>query len=210
MDYSSYKKIEFRRRVFAWAPTIFMFDPLSGTELGYIRMKLFKIKDDIRLYADETKSREIIRIKARSFISTKMCFDVFGSNSETLLFSLQHRGLRSFFKRDYWNILDKSGNIIGAIKETSGALAMARRWSLIIPYIGPALELALAFTPQTFDFLSLSDPNNPIKQGNIVHKKNPFIVKLDTDYSAAPNPFEPKLYIAGSALLSILDASKRR
>src|SRR5439155_21411736 len=42
----------------------------AGPPIAYVRQKKLAIKEDIRFYADEGETRELFRIKARSFIDT--------------------------------------------------------------------------------------------------------------------------------------------
>jgi hypothetical protein len=210
LDYSQYKQIEFRRRFFQlFGATITLYTGASDKAIGCIKWKALRLKKDIRLFSDTTMQQEVMRVTARNLAGINLTYDAVDSTSGQSLFSLSHRGIRSAFKRDYWDIYDPRGNAFGAIKETSGTLAVARRWIILVPYIGIYLEAALAFTPQTFDILSTTNPTGPLLAARLVHRKNPFIVKMGLDNSVAQATMDARVGIAAAALLSVLDASKR-
>jgi hypothetical protein len=210
MDYSQYKQIEFRRKYFAFfSPLITVYAGTSQSVIGFIKMKGFRLRNDIRLYSDTSMQQEIVLIKARSIAALNMSYDITNSQTNQLLFTLQHHGLRSVLKRDKWDLFDAQGNAIGGINETSGALAIARRWLFLVPYIGPTLELLLEFTPQTFDITSISNATGTTLSGKIVHKRNPILVRMSLDTSMAPADYNPLVGISATALLSVLDAAKR-
>lgn len=110
MDYSQYKQIEFRRKFWKlFGAQINVVDPTSQQQLGLIRMKAWKLKEDIRLYRDDSQTEEIMRIGARSVIDFGATYDVFDSPTNQQLLSARRKGLRSTFVRDHWLLLDTGG-----------------------------------------------------------------------------------------------------
>jgi hypothetical protein len=208
MDYSQHKQIEFRRRFWTIVGAkITLIDPASNTSIGFIKMKAWKLKEDIRLYRDESMQAEVFRIHARSIIDFGATYDVVDSKTNQPLFAWKRKGLKSAFVRDHWDLLDNQGNIIGAIQETSKGLAVARRWMGVIPFIGEFLDLAFAFVPQSYE-ISLNQPTGPAVVGKVLHRKNPFIVKMALDTSMAATPPNPLVTLSATSLLSIMDAVK--
>lgn len=67
-----------KRQVFALAGTFRVFDP-SGRLLLFSQQKMFKLREDIRVFADEAKTREVLAIKARQIIDFSAAFDVIDS-----------------------------------------------------------------------------------------------------------------------------------
>jgi hypothetical protein len=204
MDYSQHKILEFRRKFLVLVGAqINVADPQDDKTIGFIRMKAWKLKEDVRLYTDESQSQEVFRIHARNVIDFGGTYDVFDSNSNQQLFTLRRKGLKSSFVRDHWDILDNSGNAIGDVQETSKGLAFVRRWLEIIPVVGPFIDLALAFAPQTYSITI-----NGKQVAGITHRKNPFIVKMSLDRSMDQGNTDPRISMAATSLLSIIDASK--
>jgi hypothetical protein len=134
-----------RRKIFALAPTFEMFD-LQGTPLLYCQEKLFRIKDDIRVYQDSSKSVELLRIKQRNIMDWAGVFDVIDPATGQRLGALRRKGWRSFL-RDEWHILDAYDQQVGVILETGPA--WLRRIFRFLPY-SFALSLA-GQTAGTFD-----------------------------------------------------------
>lgn len=203
MDYTQFKTLEFRRKFWVLVGAkIYVTDPTSEQQVGFINMKAWKLKEDIRLYSDESMTREVLHIHARNVIDFGATYDVFESNTDNPLFSLRRKGLKSTFVRDHWDLSDAQGNVFGAIQETSGALALARRWVGVIPFIGDFIDLALAFAKQTY---VITHDNKAV--ATIVHHKNPLVVKMSLDTSMSDGS-DPRISIAATALLSVIDAAK--
>ena len=107
----------------------------DGQQVGFCNQKAFKLKEDIRLYTDETKSKELLSIKARSVIDFGATYDVYDDNS-LLLGSARRKGLKSMI-RDEWLIFDDQGQELAKLQEDGGGLAFARRILPLISYIAP-------------------------------------------------------------------------
>lgn len=209
MDYSQYKQFEFRRKFWKlFGAQINIFDPLSQQQIGFIKMKAFKLKEDIRIYRDPGMQQELLRIQARNVIDFGATYDVIDSTSSQTLFSYRRKGLRSTFVRDHWLLLDPAGNQVGEIQETSSQLAIMRRWFGIIPYVGDLIELIFAFVPQTYSFYQNDQTGQPKVGATVVHRKNPFIVKMGVDMTNPEINMDHRVVFAGSALLAINDAAK--
>ena len=204
MDYSQYKQLEFRRKFWKiFGATIHMTDAGGARELGRIEMKALRLKSDITLYADNAQQYPIFNIKARQVIALNYIFDVFDPQTNQAIFALERKGLKSAFVRDHWLLLDTAGNQFGEIIETSSSLAIFRRW---LSAISDAIALIFAFVPETYTIQTTT--GQPQLIGSVVHKKNPFIVKMSLDTSQAQSVVDPRIAIASCALLCIRDASK--
>lgn len=204
MDYTQYKQLEFRRKFWKlFGATIRMTDVSGSQELGVIQMKAFRLKSDITLYADSSRQRPLLHIKARQVVAFNYVFDVTDAQTNQPLFSLQRKGIKSAFVRDHWLLLDTAGNQFGEIVETSSTLALVRRW---IGMLNDYIALIFAFVPETYVIRTTGAQQQLI--GNIVHRKNPFIVKMGLDTSQAQIAVDPRVGVASCILLSIRDASK--
>lgn len=144
----------------------------------------------------------VLRIAARQIIDFGAIYDLFDSAQNVQFFALRREGLKLTFVRDSWEIKDVAGQVIGTVRETSGILALARRWLEILPF-GEFIGLLFSFVPQSYT-ISLGDT----VVGTIVHRKNPFIVKMHLDTSTALPNADPRLPLSVAALLSVVDAAK--
>lgn len=205
MDFSQYKQLEFRRKFWRiLGAAIYIKDPNTEQTVGYIEMKAWKLREDIRVFSDDTKSQELLRIHARNIIDFGATYDVYDGATGQALFYFRRQGLKSAFVRDHWNIFTTTDQPYASVEETSSGLALARRWISIIPYAGEIADLVLGFIPQTYQIHDSA--------GNVAaflaHRKNPFIVKFGLDTAMAQTSVDSRLPIAAVALLSTIDANK--
>lgn len=135
----------------------------AGNEIGFSKQKAFKLKEDIRVYRDESMQQEFLTIHARSIIDFGAAYDVLEPKSGRRLGVLKRAGLASLF-RDKWLILDENENQVGAIEEDSMFLSLIRR----------VHDFAATLIPQGF---SLKDSNGTVYAEYRTHM-NPFVHKL--------------------------------
>jgi uncharacterized protein YxjI len=119
-----------KKKILAIAPTFEIFDQ-QGTPLVFCQEKLFKIKDDIRIYSDASKKVELLRIGQRNFVDWAGVFDVTDPATGQRLGVFRRKGWRSF-ARDEWQIMDGNDQPIGKILETGSAFL--RRVFKFLPY----------------------------------------------------------------------------
>ncbi len=101
--------------------------------VGYVRQKRLALKEDIRVYADESESEELFRIKARSVVDVAGRYDVVAADG-TRLGVLARRFGRSLL-RSTWAILDEREQEVGSAEERSVVVALVRRFTdLPLPY----------------------------------------------------------------------------
>ena len=153
-----------RAKVFDISPKFFFYD-LQGQKIGFLKQKLFKLKEDIRLYGDETMAQELLTIKASKILDISTVYDVTDSSSQQKVGALKRRGMKSIL-RDEWMILDASDLEIGRIREDSAALALVRRFLTNI-------------IPQKYQFEAGGQLVGTARQ-----RWNPFVLKMDVDVSA--------------------------
>ena len=119
-----------RKKILAIAPTFEIFD-LQGTPLVFCQEKLFKIKDDIRIYSDSSKKVELLRIKQRNIMDWAGLFDVFDPATNAKIGAFRRKGWRSW-ARDEWHMLGADDQQVGTILETGNTLM--RRIFKFLPY----------------------------------------------------------------------------
>ena len=99
----------------------------SGNVLGFCKQKLLKLKEDIRVYSDESLSNELFSIKQEQIVDMWGKFGVFDSASDMRIGYFQRRFF-SEFGRDAWEIFDNNDQLIGRIIEKSLGRALARKY----------------------------------------------------------------------------------
>lgn len=153
-----------RKKVFAFLGQQFhIYDP-AGNLAFYTKQKAFKLKEDIRVFSDESMTTEILWIQARGVLDFGMTYDIYDQLAREKVGALRRKGLKSIL-RDEWHILDVNDQQIGTILEDSMGMAMLRRFlSNLIP--------------QTFHGDIQGRPVMEFKQ-----RFNPFVAKIDIDFS---------------------------
>lgn len=153
--------------------------------------KAFKLKEDIPFFADENKTQEIFRIRARNIIDIAATYDISDPNGNRIG-SLRRKGLASTFVRDEWVILNASEQEIGLIQEDSNILGVLRRY----------VDFVALFVPQKFSILMGGN-----EVGTMQQNKNPFTVKLTATISQqAVSQLGSILTYAIPSMLAIIEA----
>ena len=117
-----------KRQVFALAGKFRFYDPMENLVM-FSEQKMFKLREDIRVYSDENKTEEVLSIKARQIIDFSAAYDVVDTAMNQKVGTLRRKGWSSIL-RDEWQILDANDNQIGVLFEDSMGLAMLRRFLL--------------------------------------------------------------------------------
>lgn len=110
-------------------------DP-RGQVVGFCKQKAFKLKEDLRIYTDESMSTELVSIKARNIIDLGATYDVTLPSGQ-VIGSLRRKGLASTFLRDSWLIFNTTGKQIAYLEEESGLLSVLRRYVEFIAFLSP-------------------------------------------------------------------------
>ena len=179
-----------RRKVLKLLGAAFHIYDADDNVVGYSKMKAFKLKEDIRVYRDESMDEEWLKIAARSVIDFGASYDVVDSKTGGNLGALRRKGLKSMF-RDSWEVLDADGNVAGKVEEDSALLAFIRR----APYVS---DLSFMF-PQGFTLKDAAGAHVADYKTNF----NPFVHKLKVTVTGgtALHPFVP--LAAGILLVAI-------
>ena len=161
----------------------------------FAKLKAFKLKEDIRIYADTNKQTELLRIQARSVIDFGTTYDIIDSSEDVKLGALRRKGLKSLF-RDSWIILDTNDEEIGTLKEDGGALALLRRFG----------GFGNLIMPQTFNAEVNGQPVASFRQ-----RRNPFIAKLDLDFSMDYQQLlDRRMGIAAALLIGAIEGQQKK
>src|SRR3954451_14818176 len=87
-----------RRKVLTLFSPEFHFYDMQGTVIGFLKQKAFKLREDIRLYTDESKTKELLHIQARKIIDFSSAYDVVDSATQQKVGALKRCGLKSILK----------------------------------------------------------------------------------------------------------------
>jgi hypothetical protein len=186
--------IEFtiRRKVFKIFGGAFHIYNADGSLFGYSRQKAFKLKEDIRVYTDESMQTERLRIAARQIIDFSAAYDVYASDTNQKLGAFKRKGWASLIK-DSWVVMDANDQPIGQIEEDGMALALLRR----VVNLG-------TFLPQSFH---LSDSNQQTLAKFRTHF-NPFIHRLTVTMLPGCS-LSPQLVLSAGILLVAIEGRQK-
>ena len=116
-----------RRKVFTLLGAKFHVFNEDGQLIGFSQQKAFRLKEDLRIFSDESKSKEVMSIVARNVIDFSAAYDVRDSTSGTKLGALRRKGFSSLV-RDEWQVLDPEDRHVASILEDSASMALVRRF----------------------------------------------------------------------------------
>jgi uncharacterized protein YxjI len=186
----SYSQYLLKRQVFALAGKFRVYEP-GGKLVLFSEQKMFKIREDIRVYSDEGKTQEVLMIKARQIIDFSAAYDVVDSATGQKVGALRRKGLASIL-RDEWEVLDVGDNVVGKLFEDSMGLALLRRFlSNLIP--------------QNYDITFGTNRVADLKQ-----PFNPFAYQLNIDFSMDINKvLDRRLGIAAGILLAAVEGRQQ-
>lgn len=124
-----------------------------GELLAYCEQKRFALKEDLRFFEDETRTREVLRIKARRAIDIGGRYDV-TDPAGNVIGALERLAKRSLI-RTTWAILGPDGAELAVAQERSVAVAVIRRVQNVlqlIPIIGGIVALVTDLIPIPYQF----------------------------------------------------------
>ena len=98
----------------------------EGHSLGYTKQKLIRIKEDIRIYSDDSMSAEVFRIKQEQIVDMWGTFAIIDSATDICVGKLQRRAMSQIGKDEYL-LLDPNGQQVGRVAESTGR-GLARKY----------------------------------------------------------------------------------
>ena len=186
-QYSSYL---LKRQAIALTGRFRFYDPM-GNLVMFSEQKMFKLREDSRVYSDENKTQEVLSIKARQIVDFSAAYDVVDSASNQKIGALRRKGWRSLL-RDEWEVLDANDNVIGMLFEDSVGLALLRRF------------LLGSWLPQNYD-VTLGET----RIADLKQNFNLFRYELNLDFSMDPTQrLDRRLGIAAGLLLAVVEGKQ--
>ena len=170
-----------RRQVFKLFGAAFHVYDGNGQMVGYSKQKAFKLKEDIRVYSDESMSTELLSIQARQIIDFSAAYDVVDVSTGERVGAARRKGWTSI-ARDSWELLDSTDTPVATVQEDSMMMAMMRR-------------LLSNLIPQNFSVKT----NSGVECAEFRQQFNPFIYKLEV--SIRPDSELDARLILGAAIL---------
>ena len=135
-----------KQKVLTLGRKYFIYDSYNRL-IGYCKQKLFKLKEDIRIYTDDSMTHELLSIRQENILDFTGTFAVMDSyHNNALVGYVGRKAWKSLF-RDTWKIFDHTKREIATIQERGGTLAVFRRFVSFLRWI-----------PKKYDFFSPGAP----------------------------------------------------
>jgi len=179
-----------KRQAIALTGKFRFYDP-SGRLVMFSEQKMFKLREDIRVYSDESKMQEVLSIKARQILDFSAAYDVVDTAMNQKVGVLRRKGLRSLL-RDEWEVLDENDNVKGLLFEDSVGLALLRRF------------LLGNWLPQNYDITF-----GQTRVADLRQNFNLFRYELNLDFSMdVAHQLDRRLGIAAGVLLAAIEGKQ--
>ena len=182
-----HQKYLLKRQAIALTGKFRFYDP-AGNLVLFSEQRIFKLREDIRVYSDEYKTQEVLSIKARQIFDFSAAYDVVDTELNQKVGALRRKGLRSIL-RDEWEVLDMNDNVKGLLFEDSVGLALLRRF------------LLGSWLPQNYD-ISFGE----MRVADLRQNFNLFRYELNLDFSMDTRQLlDRRLGIAAGILLAAVE-----
>ena len=92
----------------------------DGQMVAFVKHPVFKLRQEITIYTDQTEQVPLLHVKARQLIGLNICNDVFDP-SGVKVGTIRKRGLKSIV-RDTWDLLDHNDQPVGLMEEVGASI----------------------------------------------------------------------------------------
>ncbi len=107
----------------------------NGNYVAYVRQKMFRLKEDVVIFSDETRRKELFRIKADRWLDFNASYSITNQFDGQNYGRLARKGMRSFWKATY-DVMDRNGQSKFHISEDNAWIKFLDGFVSDIPLIG--------------------------------------------------------------------------
>lgn len=107
----------------------------QGKYLAYVRQKMFKLKEDVIVFSDESKMTELYQIKADRWLDFNASYEIKDLQNQSVLGRLARKGMRSIWKATY-HIADHDNQPLYTISEDNAWVKVLDGFASEIPLVG--------------------------------------------------------------------------
>ena len=156
--------------------------------VAFCRQKAFKLKEDIRVFTDDTKSSELLSVQARQIVDFSAAYDMVDSGEGRKIGAARRKGWSSIM-RDSWELMDENDRPVAQLREDSAFKAIMRR------FVGNLM-------PQKYH-LNSTDGG---ELATLRVRFNPFVYKLEV---AITGDIDPRLVLGTAVLLAAIEGRQK-
>jgi uncharacterized protein YxjI len=180
----------FRKKVFKLFGGSFKVFDTDGNIIFYSEQKAFRLKEDFRIYSDESKREELVTIKTPQILDFSATYHVSDSLTSENIGALKRKGFKSIIS-DEWTFLSNDMHETGKMKETSLNGALLSRFIKLIP--------------QNYIIMD----TNQKEVARIKQFFNPFVLKYQLTIPDSNTSIDRRLIIAAGILLCSIEGRQQ-
>jgi uncharacterized protein YxjI len=154
----------------------------NGKLAFYSNQKAFKLKEDFRVYSDESQTKELLSIKTLHILDVGAIFNVQDTTTGEAVGAIKRKAFKSILK-DEWIFISNEGQEIGKLTESSIAIALLSRF--------------ISGIPQNYVVLAQGKEVTEIRQ-----HFNPFVLKYSMEIREPHPSIDRRLLISMGILLA--------
>ena len=163
-----------------------------GTKLAYSKQKFWKIKEDIRIYTDESMNQELFRVMQAQIIDAWGKFDVIDSATNIPLGYFRRKALMSAIISDEWELYNMNNQLLGRLAEGTGR-GLARKY---LPFGGLIPEK-----------ITMDLNGRAVVQ---INQRFKIIGDIwDIHCHSLPNEFDRRVLLAGVILMAMIERQRK-
>lgn len=128
----------------------------SGNQAGlaaFAQQKRLAFKEKVTFYTDEQKNTTAYTFRAEKVFDIHGRYIVEDENGAVI--GMFKKEFKQSFIASTWKVMDRDGNELFVVSESSVALALFRRYSSWIPLVGDLIELVTMFLKYHFVFTKI-------------------------------------------------------
>ncbi len=181
-----HRRYIFRRKVFKLVGGAFHIFDEAGNLLLYSEQKAFRLREDMRIWSDESKSQELLQIKTPQILDIGATYYIYDPLEQKTIGALRRKALKSVF-RDEWLFLSPEEAELGKMTESSLLGALLSRWINLIP--------------QTYSVIDLQAQEIAIIRQHF----NPLVLRYTMDILTPELSIDPRLLVSAGILLCAIE-----
>jgi uncharacterized protein YxjI len=114
----------------------------TGNSIAFVRQKIFKLKEDVVVFSNESRSQELFRIKANKWLDFNTTYSITTKDGQNIG-KIARKGMRSIWKASY-DIFDLNDQHIFTVQE-------ANPWIKVLDAIANEIPVISIFTGYLFN-----------------------------------------------------------
>lgn len=126
----------------------------KSNQLALAQQKRIAIKEKVTFYADQSKATAAFSFRAEKALDIHGRYFVEDANGQII--GMFRKQFKQSLLRSTWVIMDRDGNDVFIVQESSEVLAAMRRFGGFIPIVGELVDIIIGFFKYHFQFVDIS------------------------------------------------------